>query len=196
MWGANGMLSKKNFKSLLIAIPFAFSCLSCTEKVSDVALMGLIEGKYTFKSVEGEESLPDGWNFTENSYFEFKKYENGTYNKHDTLPNGLWIMNKFTYENGNGTCISGEFAMEWHNTPFNNIKSLRPGGVGVLETNEVYFSMNPPVGEELGSGWHNAYYIGCTISPINKHEFSKRKLKIGCYDINSNFLFSIAFSNE
>ncbi len=191
------MLNRKNSFLLIAGMALLSSCSVSTQKVADIGTPGLVEGIYDFQSIEGQENLPNGWEFTEKSYFEFKKSENGEIDvKYESLPNGLWAMNKFTYENGQGNCITSGYVMEWHNSPFENIKSLRTGGVGNLSDNTVMFNMVPTGGEYHTPNWCNVYDVGCYIFSANKHEFSKRKVKIRCNDRESNFLFSVVFSNE
>ncbi len=181
---------------LLFGVATLLGSCSITSKVADKATPGLMEGIYNFKSFEGKETAADIWKFDDKSYFEFKKYADGKYDRHTILPNGIWSMDRFTYENGNESSVLNEYVMEWHNAPFETLSSLRPGGGRIHSDNVSYFSMSPCSDSSLGDGWDNVYYVGCNIYSVNKHEFSKRKLEVVCRDMDGNIVFTVTFSNE
>ncbi len=193
--GADGMLNKKKIKSLLPIFSFAFVCTSCTEKVSDVAMVGLVEGNYGLKSVNVEDTIPNGWKFGGNSYFEFKKNETGNYAEKKNLPNGLWGMDKFTYENGTSNFIYGEYVMEWHNTPFDDIPPLGVGGFAVFSDNTVFFNMYPINGGGfIVSKWGDIKYVSCYVTPVKKNDYTKRKIRIEFSETGNDTMFSLTFS--
>ncbi len=170
---------------------------SCTQKVSDTPLYGLIEGTYYYKSHEG--IIPDGWSFSDDSYFEFKRNDSGEYSKHDWLPNGEWSMQKYTpIDETHYSLIPFEYVMKWYNTPFDSLDSLQPRGTSSAADNTACFPMyakNDKLSstKEVDSNWKGIINVECYITPLQRNDYSKRKLMVKCYysDLSN---FSITFS--
>ena len=157
---------------------------SCVQKVSDVALYGLVEGVYYFKSQEG--IVPDGWSFSDESYFEFKQNPSGKSSDPDWLPDGNWEMQKYEYtDESHYSFYTDEYVMEWHNTPFDSLDSLKPRGCFATEDNTVGFPMYAKnelkIRGRTDSKWKGIVDVYCYITPLQKNDYSKRKLMVYCY---------------
>ncbi len=190
-------LKIKSFLFIGIGTALLASCSVFTPKVADKKTPGLVEGVYHFKSIENENSLPEGWTFDDKSYFEFKKYEEGEYDTYTILPDGLWGMWKWDYNNGNPESSSHEYVMEWHNTPFDKITSLYAGGYGAQNDNTVFYPMAQcGMKETYNSSWCDFIYVTTYIHSVNKHEFSKRNVSIFCKKRTGDVNFTVTFSNE
>ncbi len=197
VWGADGMLNIKIKSFLFVGTALLASCSVFTPKVADAKTPGLMEGIYHFKSIENEDFLPEGWTFDDKSYFEFKKYADGKYDKHTILPNGSWGMHKWDYNNDNPVSSSNEYVMEWHNTPFDKIRSLHVGGYESLNDNTVFYPMAQCETEKTSDpNWCGFNDVFIYIHSVNKHEFSKRNVKIFCRTKSFDENFSVTFSNE
>ena len=168
---------------------------SCTQKVSDVPLYGLIEGTYYYQSQEG--TAPDGWSFSDESYFEFKQNPSGKSSDPDWLPDGNWDMQKYVYiDKSHRYQYLYEYIMEWHNTPFDSLSSMRPRAYESDPDNTVYVPMytEHELNSEIAdSNWRGIINVYCYITPLQKNDYSKRKLMVKCYysDLST---FSITFS--
>lgn len=194
MWGFDGMLNKR-----IASLFFLGAVLlgSCTQKVSDTPLYGLIEGTYYYKSQEG--TIPDGWSFSGDSYFKFKRNDSGKYSKHDWLPNGKWDMQKYDYtDESHHSLYTHEYVMEWHNTPFDLLDSLKPRGAYSRDDNTAGFPMyaKDELRTRTDSKWKGIVNVHCYIVPLQKSDYSKRKLTVECnYSTHSDKSgFSITFS--
>lgn len=171
---------KMNKRNIMLATLCSIGCVlisSCGNNASDIPLFGIIEGTYYYESQEG--ALPEGWSFGKNSKFEF--VEMGppeSYDKRTTLENGSWQMQKFTIgEDGVGQ-VNSNCKMVWSNTPFDTMSYLKVAGTYKTSDNVATMVMISPI-YSLNDTWGDVFKgIDCAITPLEKNDYSKRKISI------------------
>lgn len=188
---------KMNKRNIMLATLCSIGCVlisSCDNNASDIPLFGLIEGTYYYESQEG--ALPKGWSFGENSKFEFVEMgPSETYDKRATLENGSWQMQKFTIgEDGVGQANSN-CKMVWSNTPFDMMSYLKVAGTYKTSDNVATMVMISPI-YSLNDTWDDVFKgIECAIAPLEKNDYSKRKISISFIQNNeTENKFIVTFS--
>ena len=172
-----------------------FGCAALTSccNLSPSPLFGLVEGDYCFQSSDG--NLPPDWVFSESSYFTFARFgEEKDYDKHTIPPSGQWQMQKCVqYEDGKNEIYSN-YRMTWHGTPFDRMKGMKSAGVAVQVDGTGVMSMRGSLDPD--DDWAS-YSVLCLFFPLNRHDYSKRSIKIN-FALRASEpanKFSVTFSN-
>ena len=153
-------------------------------------LYGLMEGTCYYESQEG--ILPSGWSFGADSKFDFSEIgPQEEYVEKAKLDDGEWFMQKFWIDENGEKHSNRNCKMVWSNTPFDAMAYLKAGGVYSSDDNIGHIVMSSPDGS-----WDQGFSgIFCAISPLDKSDYSRRRISISITEKNeANNTFVVTFS--